>query len=269
MQNNYAYVTVLTNMKYLIGAQRLAKSLERVNSKFPLVILTNMELQGNLIEQMKNFKNVCIQRFKQEINPTNDIIVLNNSKGMQHWTASFAKLNIFNLTSYHKIIYLDSDMYITRNIDHLFASENMSAVIAGSKYPGNETWRDINSGLLVIKPNHRIFNELLETLNSYTVNDVAVGDQDILNAYFKEWPITDALHLSEGYNIFFQYLDYYINNLNYSLDEIYVIHFIGAAKPWQWSKREYLLYLAKLFIKGDFNKAKILRRYTKLLEVDK
>ena len=44
-----------------------------------------------------------------------------NIKGnMAHWNNCFDKLLIFGMTEFDKLIFLDSDMYIIENIDHLF-----------------------------------------------------------------------------------------------------------------------------------------------------
>ena len=52
---NYAYVTLATNIKYLHRALYLQTSLERVNSKYPLIILISEELlKYKLINDVKD-----------------------------------------------------------------------------------------------------------------------------------------------------------------------------------------------------------------------
>ena len=40
--------------------------------------------------------------------------------GDMTWSESVTKLHIFNLTEYKRIVYLDSDALVMRNLDHLF-----------------------------------------------------------------------------------------------------------------------------------------------------
>ena len=73
-----------------------------------------------------------------------------------HWYRAFGKISIFNLETFNKIVYLDSDMQVVQNIDELFDKPHMSAVRAGEDLD----W--LNSGIMVIEPNSTEFNKLLE-----------------------------------------------------------------------------------------------------------
>ena len=42
----------------------------------------------------------------------------------------------------------------------------MSAVIAGKSYPGNESWNELNSGLMVIEPQKGLREALINKMNS-------------------------------------------------------------------------------------------------------
>ena len=75
-------------------------------------------------------------------------------------TKTFSKLNIWTLTSYSKIVYLDSDILVLKNIDDLFEREELSA---GSE----DLWPDVfNSGVLVIEPSQTTFERLIERAQS-------------------------------------------------------------------------------------------------------
>lgn len=51
------------------------------------------------------------------------------------------------------------------NIDELFDKPNMSAVVAGKSFPGNESWEELNSGVMVIEPKKEIREELIKKMN--------------------------------------------------------------------------------------------------------
>ena len=167
------------------------------------------------------------------------------------WNYTFDKLLIWGLTQFEKVVFLDCDMLIVRNIDGLFEHEAFSAVSADSSYPGNESWvGGLNSGLMVIVPDKEVERQLLQTIsivvNDCTKRNLMVGDQDVIKRFLPDWGKCDSLHLDEGYNIFADHLTYYIRHLGYSLKgkmgkAVYVIHFIGKSKPWmKKSFREYV-----------------------------
>lgn len=106
---------------------------------------------------------------------------------------------------------------VLKNIDALFDYQHLSATNAGASYPGNEDWTTLNSGIMVIEPRTGLANEIIEVLPKVLSNKKAIGDQDILQAYYSEWPLHPEKNIGERYNIFvFQdYLDHYIDKLGY------------------------------------------------------
>ncbi len=88
------------------------------------------------------------------------------------------------------------------------------------------------------------FKEIIKTIID---KRDAIGDQDILQEYDHEWKNKPELHLKNKYNIFFPYLEYYVNFQEYSMDDLAVIHFIYPKKPWMIDKEnrvnEYVEYI--------------------------
>lgn len=232
-----AYITVLSNDNYLDGVIVLAKSLSAVRARYPLYCLTSSAVSGNT--KQKLYKN-GIKVIELECQTLSKEV---NGKGEEfsHWNYTFDKLQVWGLTEFEKIVFLDSDMLILRNIDSLFDKPTFTAVCAGKSYPGHEEWRDLNSGLMVIVPDKTVKKSLLRLVDS-VVNEFrnigkSVGDQDVIHRLIPEWSSSVSLHLDEGYNIFADYLSYYIRRNGYIINgnsgkPIYVIHFIGRNKPW-------------------------------------
>lgn len=144
---------------------------------------------------------------------------------------------------------------------------------------------ELISGLLVIEPKKGIMDSFLEILSTIADKRDSVGDQDILQEYYTDWKNQTDLHLDLKYNTFFTYLDYYITNCNYKLDDIFVFHFLLPKKPWDFSLNnidDYIKYLNNrvetLYKKysskdlfdcihsGNTNKKIIVEEYLKLLE---
>ncbi len=279
----YAYVSVLTTESYLIGILGVAKCLEKVKSKYPFYVLITDGVSRETETFLNNQKIHTIRKKSIEIP---DIIREKNSKGVfSHWTYTFDKLSIFELTQFDKIVYLDSDIYIRKNIDKLFKKGHMSTTPNRKFGPNITPPPELISGLLVIKPQKNILNSFLEILSTIANKRESVGDQDILQEYYTDWKNHKELHLDLKYNAFFSYLDYYISKCNYSLDDMYVFHFILSKKPWDFSidtiddymkylnDRVELLYskyktqdLLDCINSGNKNKEIITREYLELLE---
>jgi len=280
---NYAYVSILTTESYLIGILGVAECLKKVNAKFPFYVVITNNISKDT-ETLLNDRGINTIR-KESIEVPKSIKQKNSTSFFSHWTYTFDKLSIFELTQFDKIVYLDSDIYIRKNIDILFSKKHMSTT-PNRKYGPNITPPpEIMSGLLVIEPQKEIMNSFLEILSTIADKKESAGDQDILQEYYTDWKNQTDLHLDLKYNTFFTYLDYYITSCNYKLDDIFVFHFILPKKPWDFSLKnidEYIKYLnnrVELLYKkygtkdlfdcvnnGNTNKEIITKEYLELLE---
>ena len=253
---NYAYVTVLSTNNYYDGVLVLYESLKRTNPKYnKFVVLINDEIDAHIIAELSK-RNIIIRKMPK-IEPSN----LVNNKTYTHWNYTFDKLNIFELTEFDKIVYLDSDMYIANNIDELFDLPHMSGVISGKGYV--KKWVELGSGLMVIVPEKGTVDGMKKILNEYDFGK-DVGDQDIINKYF-DWP-NKNLAISEKYNLFACFSDYYVKELGYKRDEISVIHFIGSKKPWMYTEEEIKAYRDHLIKSDNVNELYFFDKYIKLLK---
>lgn len=247
-----AYVTLLSNERYYPGVVALNRMLQAVVSKYPLYCVLSANVDRNIEERLLAEGIACV-RLKSHIEAVN---VIANEHRYSHWNNTFDKLQIWGLTQFEKIVFLDSDLLVLSNIDELFDHEPFSGVCAGKSWPGNEDWRGINSGVMVVRPDFDVMQKLISIVPSVAEKckreNRLMGDQDVLQYYLTEkWDETPSLQLEEGYNVFADFLDYYIKKLGYSCDgkgerNIYIVHFIGRTKPWmKLSMREYFWLLQK------------------------
>ena len=241
---NRAYVGVLSTPSYLTGILGVAECLKRVKAKYPFYVVITDQISSETESLLNNYGIHTIRRDSIEIP---EIIKLKNSQGeFSHWTNTFDKLSIFELTQFDKIVYLDADLYIRKNIDELFEYPHM-ATTPNRKYGPNITPPpELISGLLVIEPQEGLLDKFSNILLNISDKRQSVGDQDILQEYYTNWANMPELHLDIKYNTFFTYLDYYIKYCNYALDDISVFHFILTKKPWNFSLdtvEEYIEYL--------------------------
>ena len=265
-----AYITLLSNKEYLLGVISLYRSLMEVESKYPFFCALSSSVD-ELVEQRLCDEGVKCVRFTRVAYRGNANSVDGN---FGHWNFTFDKLLIWELKQFEKLVFLDSDMMVLRNIDSLFDCPPFSAVSADCSFPGNEGWAGgLNSGLMVIEPDMNVAEQLCSLIpnvvEKYRNRDASVGDQDVIKEYCTWWSADDTLHLDEGYNIFADHLDYYIKNMGYSINDsncpVYVIHFVGKNKPWMKKTLRGWLWLLKKYW-GNAAYRTVYMKYIKLLK---
>ncbi|KAI3852316.1 hypothetical protein MKX03_018961 [Papaver bracteatum] len=201
-----AYVTVLHSSEaYVCGAISLAQSIIQTNSTKDMVILVDesITLKSRQELEFAGWKIKLIDRIHSPHARKN---------AYNEW--NYSKLRIWQLTEYDKLIFIDSDLILLKNIDDFFAYPQLSAV-------GNDRVR-FNSGIMLIEPSKCMFESLME--KRHTVFSYNGGDQGFLNEVFTwwhRWP-KRLNHLK-------------LRPKNPSAPEIpesrYAVHFLGF-KPW-------------------------------------
>jgi glycogenin glucosyltransferase len=247
-----SYVTSLSTESYLPGVFALNEALRRVKSSHPLLVLLSPALATGVAESLQQ-AGMAVKTIPASVPVPADLQAVAG-----HWGHTFDKLHVFGLTEFEKLVYVDSDMIVLANIDELFDKPHMSAVAAGRLL--NPDWNRLNSGLMTIVPERGLPEKIAMTLerarsDQARAGNVAIGDQDLINAYYPAWGASPGLHLDQGYNIFQCHLDSYIDEHGYRLPgsshrggpEAKIVHFIGPHKPWMKgaSIRHYLNVLKK------------------------
>lgn len=164
-----AYATILHSADvYVCGAIVAAQSIRMAGSTRDLVILvdetTSVYHRSGL--EVAGWKIRTIQRIR---NPKAEKDAYNE------W--NYSKFRLWQLTDYDKIIFIDADLLILRNIDFLFKMPEISAT-------GNNGTL-FNSGVMVIEPSNCTFQLLMEHINE--IESYNGGDQGYLNEIFTWW----------------------------------------------------------------------------------
>ena len=259
MNSKYTYMTLLGSDDYLKGTLALNHSLKIQHSKYPLTVLVTSNVGKSTLQRLE--KEGIGYIIGNKIKVSKSIQQDNLVSGFANWSNTFSKLLIFGMTEFKKIVFLDSDMMVVQNIDHLFEKPHLSAVAAGQFYPGNEKWKDLNSGIMVVVPRKDEEKRLIKHLNTMNLTN-GFGDQDVLQSYYSSWKKQSELHLEEEYNVFFKYEPYFI--YKFPNKKIKVIHFVGKVKPWKMSKEEEVKYKGRLII-NQLKKAKSLKGVKKAM----
>lgn len=116
--SNYAWVTLLTRPSYLAGVIVLAHTLQKHQTKYPLIVLTTDTLPVDCIRSLEaegqRTRQLIVSKIEPLLPPADVSLIA--ARFEDTWT----KLRVFELTSYDKITFLDADMMILGNVDSLF-----------------------------------------------------------------------------------------------------------------------------------------------------
>ncbi|XVF38932.1 hypothetical protein REPUB_Repub20aG0145200 [Reevesia pubescens] len=249
-----AYVTFLAgNGDYWKGVVGLAKGLRKAKSLYPLVVAVLPDVPEEHREILQS--QGCIVREIQPVYPPAN----QTPFAMAYYVINYSKLRIWEFVEYEKMIYLDGDIQVFDNIDHLFdlADGYFYAVMdcfcektwsSSPQYkigycqqcPDKVKWPVemgsppplyFNAGMFVYQPNLLTYNYLLDTLKVTTPTSFA--EQDFLNMFFREIykPIPPV------YNLVLALLWRHPENID--LEKVKVVHYCAAgSKPWRYTGKE-------------------------------
>lgn len=254
----YSYVTAITNDAYFPGLCALTYSLKQVQSQYPLTVVIPKSMDSETKNHIAKLNIAIIESDNIEIDMKN---ISSLNKQEERWNSTFFKLNIFKLTQFEKIVFLDSDMIILQNIDDLFEKPHMSSVIAG--HCAVKEWTELNSGLMVIVPNESEHEKLVASIplvyEKYEQLGSAFGDQDVIHYCYPDWFDNKALILDESYNVLTDCLHTFSSLYGYK--GIKVLHFAEKIKPWQYSSFKKFKHICSRILFRDILRIKVLIRY--------
>ncbi|MCX8956366.1 glycosyltransferase family 8 protein [Erwinia psidii] len=249
-----AWVTLLTQPDYLVGVKALHKSLLRAKTAWPLVVMVTSNIDAaarHLLERAG-----CLLR---EVTPllkdTNKQTRYANERFAEVWS----KLAVWQLTEFERVVFLDADMLVTRNMDELFDLQLPNGWIAAchacrcnpgkiASYP--KSWRPencfysyckgvehtvqpdevedyLNGGLLVLKPDRQVFDDMVHQLSALDdLSRYLFAEQDFLNDFYHQrWQPLPYI-----YNAL-KTLPFQHTNI-WDMSQVKNIHYI-LNKPWE------------------------------------
>ncbi|KAJ5163460.1 Glycosyl transferase family 8, partial [Penicillium coprophilum] len=213
---------LLLSDNYLPGAMVLAHSLRDNGTKARLVALfTPDRLQSSTIDELRTVYDELIP-VSSMVNDTPANLWLMDRPDL---IATFTKIELWRLTQYQRVVYIDCDVVALRAPDELLSLE---ADFAAAPDVG---WPDcFNSGMMVLRPNLQDYYALKALAQRGISFDGA--DQGLLNMHFRNWH-----RLSFTYNCTPSANYQYIPAYKHFQSTISLIHFIGAQKPWKMPRQ--------------------------------
>ncbi len=222
-----AYVTLVYGDQH-IGARVLGQSLLESDTVKDRVALCTEAVSEKSKEVLK-VDGWIVKSIHNIPNPYTDHSSL-------EYSSVYSKLHTWNMTEYERIVFLDSDTLVIKNIDHLFDCGTFCAAMRHSDL--------FNSGIMVIEPSAAVFQDMLVKAPWFPSYDG--GDQGFLNEYFKDhifapfFNVSDSrrqhqpMRLPSGFNANVgQY--YILSKWLIPRDEMWIIHLsVGPLRPWVW-----------------------------------
>lgn len=239
IKNDFAYITALSNETFLPGVKALLKSMRSVHTAYPLGIMIPRSLEATLRNAIEDsgllkLNNVFIIVEDDLVIPS-DVPI----DRTHHWANTFFKLKVMSLTQFKKVILIDCDVLVLKNMDELFRRKSMSATSAGVCV--HPDWKgQFTSGLVVIEPNLELYHKLVAAIGPTAKRLHAAGrrtgDQDVVQSVFPEWDKHQDLLIHEKYNVIWYAIPDFCRCYELETQDIYMVHFTGEKKPWAYDR---------------------------------
>mmetsp|Transcript_23972 Transcript_23972/g.60998 ORF Transcript_23972/g.60998 Transcript_23972/m.60998 type:complete len:498 (-) Transcript_23972:178-1671(-) len=180
-----AYDKPGTSQDYLYGALALARSLQRL-SAYPTVLLTNTTHFEDGTDVKMAFETLGVQvrpLEKVEMHGTPGW-TKNTEAPSPKWATAWWKLQIWKLTEYDQLIWLDADTALYRSMDWLFERKGMWSQ-ADNWFCKEDHIENACTGILSLEPNLTDYHGLLAHARE-VLPDLTRGDQELIQSYFKK-----------------------------------------------------------------------------------
>jgi glycogenin glucosyltransferase len=178
-----AVVSAIYNDDYITGVEVLGYSLRRLNIQADLILfyISNRLNQATLNRCRKaGWYLWSVER----INPPRFAIIY------PRFYDQYTKLRIWSMIGYDRVLYLDADTLVIRNINELLTGtifeDNQDSLLGAVE----DVWQgqigpNFNGGVLLIRPNQTIFNDMLIKMHNMAAYGSYWAEQGFLNWYFK------------------------------------------------------------------------------------
>nr|AID69686.1 alpha-N-acetylglucosamine transferase [uncultured organism] len=229
-----AYVTLVTNADYAMGATALARSIRHAGTDADIVVLHTGGVKDSAL---KPLWDLDCRLVRTELLDTSDGFNERHARGRLHADApftkgrkpafhspldNFCKLRLWQLTEYEACVFIDADALVLKTIDKLFDYPEFSA--APNIYETLKDFHRMNSGVFVARPSLETFAAMLEMLDQPDAFWRRT-DQTFLETFFPDW---------HGLPVTMNMLQYVWFNLPELWDwkQIGVLHY-QYEKPWE------------------------------------
>lgn len=230
----HAYATLVTNADYAMGAVALVRSLRLTGTAADILVLHTGGVSADVLQPLAKLGATLVP---VDLLPTSDAFNARHARARIHADVpftkgtkpafhtpldNFAKLRLWEMERYQRIVFIDADAIVVRNIDRLFGYPEFSA--APNVYESLADFSRLNSGVFVAQPSWAVFGRMLAMLDAPDAFWPRT-DQTFLQAFFPDW------HGLPVYDNLLQYVWFNLPDL-WDWGSVRVIHF-QYEKPWE------------------------------------
>ncbi len=232
-QNDRAYVTLVTNADFAMGAKALVTSLRATGTTADVVVMHTGGVSDLALSPLSDLGARLVQ---VELLPTSDAFNAAHARDALHGRApftkgckpgfhtpldNFAKLRLWQL-DYDRVVFLDADTLVLKSCDVLFDYPEFRA--APNVYESLADFHRMNSGVFTARPDPATFEAMVQALDQPGAFWRRT-DQSFLQSFFPDW---------HGLPVTFNMLQYVWFNLPelWHWPSIHILHF-QYEKPWQ------------------------------------
>lgn len=199
---DHAFVTLVTNADYTLGARALARSLRLTGTEADIVVLHTGGVSLEALAPLAEFRCRLVET---DLLPLSDAFNERHARRNVHEKApftkgrkpdfhspldNFCKLRLWQLAEYRRCVFIDADAIVLKNIDRLFLYPEFSA--APNVYESLADFHRLNSGVFVAAPSSATFGRMLACLDAPEAFWPRT-DQTFLQTFFRDWhglPVT-------------------------------------------------------------------------------
>lgn len=163
-----AYVSVLSDdQDDFIYNLLLGYSIYKTKTKYDIVLLYTLDVPQHKIELLRNFYTHIIRI---------EHVQTLQKRFQRSLSYFFTKFQVFTLTQYQKVLYLDKFQFVTQNIDYLFALETPASFCYHNKLK--------RSHMFLIRPNKDQYDKALSYIDETNLTKKYI-DKDIFHHLFE------------------------------------------------------------------------------------
>jgi hypothetical protein len=202
--HQFTYSLYATDAHSLCNALLVFDSLKRLSSRADRVLLYPKQWDtfvASNTDRTSQLLTIARDQYKVNLLPVGLLgqdgatVPVAGFESESDWDASITKLRAFELTPYKRVMHLDADMTILRNLDHLFLLPSAPVAMPRAYWadvptpdPNQSQPWPLTSLLLLLEPSRAEFSALLSTLTAWRTDpnvtshgDGKKYDMDLLN----------------------------------------------------------------------------------------
>jgi len=229
----YAYATFFGSDDFLPAVTVLLHTLAATRPRYPLLLcVTEGAVSEESIARALHGAPMEVQ-----VHVWQPLAPPAGSSQPRRWALNWNKLRLWQLSHFSRVLYLDADVAVLRNLDGAFR-ERLDGGFRGTPDWGKWTRpgsTKMNGGVFLLTPSEETFGRLISLSRQPSRYRSQEAEQGLLNAFFgpRRCCLPHTYNAQKTLSVY--------HPRHFQLAETHVLHFVGE-KPWvlgpAWSRAE-------------------------------